>query len=56
MALEEEQPERMLYLAVPQDTYRSFFNLELPRRLVERYQVKLIVYDPIKKVIVTWKS
>ena len=55
MALEEEQPERILYLAVPQDTYRSFFNLELPRLLVERYQVKLIIYDPVKKVIVTWK-
>ncbi len=24
------------------------------RRLVERYQVKLIIYDPVKKVIVTW--
>lgn len=56
MALEEEQPERMLYLAIPQDTYRSFFSLELPRRLVERYQIKLIIYDPVKKVIVTWKS
>ncbi|NJM71747.1 MAG: hypothetical protein HC862_16955 [Scytonema sp. RU_4_4] len=30
LALEEEQPERLLYLAVPLDTYRSFFNLELP--------------------------
>ncbi|NJM19071.1 MAG: fatty-acid oxidation protein subunit alpha [Richelia sp. RM2_1_2] len=56
MALEEEQPERILYLAIPFDTYRSFFSLELPRLLIERYQVKLIIYDPIKQVIVTWKS
>ncbi|WP_322745513.1 element excision factor XisH family protein [Plectonema radiosum] len=56
MALEEEQPERILYLAIPFDTYRSFFSLELPRLLIERYQVKLIIYDPIKKVIVKWKS
>lgn len=55
VALQEEQPERILYLAVPQDTYRSFFNLELPRILVERYQINLIVYDPKKQVIVTWK-
>lgn len=55
VALQEEQPGRILYLAVPQDTYRSFFNLELPRILVERYQINLIVYDPEEKVIVTWK-
>lgn len=55
VALQEEQPGRILYLAIPQDTYRSFFNLELPRILVERYQVNLIVYDPKKQVIVTWK-
>lgn len=54
VALQEEQPGRILYLAVPQDTYRSFFNLELPRILVERYQVNLIVYDPEKQVIMTW--
>ena len=27
VALQEEQPERILYLVVPQDTYRSFFSL-----------------------------
>ncbi|MEH2006566.1 XisH family protein [Nostoc sp.] len=31
LALEEKQPHRVLYLAVPFDTYRSFFTLELPR-------------------------
>lgn len=56
VALQEQQPGRILYLAVPQDTYRSFFNLELPRILVERYKVNLIVYDPEQQVIVTWKS
>lgn len=56
VALQEQQPGRILYLAVPQDTYRSFFNLELPRILVERYKVNLIVYDPEQQIIVTWKS
>ncbi|ACC79297.1 hypothetical protein Npun_R0526 [Nostoc punctiforme PCC 73102] len=46
LALEEEQPERLLSLAVPLDTYRSFFTLELPRLLIQRYQVGLIVFDP----------
>ena len=55
VALQEQQPDRILYLAVPQDIYRSFFNLELPRILIERYQINLIVYDPEEEVIVTWK-
>ncbi|MBX2866122.1 MAG: XisH family protein [Leptolyngbyaceae cyanobacterium MAG.088] len=55
LALEEEQPHRTLYLAVPQDTHRTFFSLELTRRLVARYKVSLIVYDPEEEVIVQWQ-
>ncbi len=56
LALEEEQPDRTLYLAIPLDADRSFFSLELPRRLVERYQVKLIVYEPEEEEIVRWQK
>jgi hypothetical protein len=56
LALEEEQPDRMLYLAIPIDAEREFFRLELPRRLVERYQVRLLIYDPEAKVIVKWQT
>jgi hypothetical protein len=55
-ALEEEQPDRVLYLAIPLDAYRSFFTLELPRRLVERYRVNLIVYEPEEEEIVRWQK
>ncbi|WP_373525341.1 XisH family protein [Nostoc sp.] len=56
LALEEEQPERLLYLAVPLDTYRSFFTLELPRLLIQRYQVRLIVFDPEEEAIIKWQK
>ncbi|MDZ8189843.1 MAG: XisH family protein [Nostoc sp. ChiSLP02] len=56
LALEEEQPERLLYLAVPFDTYRSFFTLELPRLLIQRYQVRLIIFDPEQETIVKWQK
>lgn len=52
LALEEEQPERLLYLAVPFDTYRSFFTLELPRLLIQRYQVRLIIFSPEEEAII----
>ncbi|MGQ4649240.1 element excision factor XisH family protein [Lyngbya aestuarii] len=56
LALEQTQPDRLLYLAIPVDAYDSFFTLELPRLLIERYQVHLIVYEPAAEVIVLWKK
>lgn len=56
LALEEEQPNRVLYLAIPIDAEREFFRLELPRRLIERYQVRLMIYDPEEEVIVKWQT
>ncbi|NJO52721.1 MAG: fatty-acid oxidation protein subunit alpha [Leptolyngbyaceae cyanobacterium RM2_2_4] len=56
LALEEVQPDRLLYLAIPADAYRDFFTLELPRLLVQRYQVRLIVYDPEEEVITQWQA
>ena len=56
LALEEEQPDRILYLAIPFDAYRSFFTLELPRRLVERYRVNLIIYEPESEAIFRWQK
>ncbi|MBW4511114.1 MAG: XisH family protein [Scytonematopsis contorta HA4267-MV1] len=56
LAMEEEQPDRLLYLAIPSDIYRSFFTLELPRLLIQRYQVRLIVFDPEEEAIVKWQK
>ena len=56
LALEEEQPDCILYLAIPLDAERSFFTLELPRRLVEKYGVNLIVYEPEEEAIVKWQK
>lgn len=56
LALEQTQPDRLLYLAIPVDAYDSFFTLELPQLLIQRYQVHLIVYEPAEEVIVLWKK
>ncbi len=53
--LEETQSERELYLAVPNDTYISFFQTRLAKIAVEKYNIKIIVYDPIGEVIVKWQ-
>ncbi|MEL7313460.1 MAG: XisH family protein [Cyanobacteria bacterium J06559_3] len=56
LTLEQVEADRLLYLAVPADTYRDFFTLELPRLLIQRYQVRLIVYDPEEEVITQWQT
>lgn len=55
VALEEQQPDRVLYLAVPQGAYKAFFNLPFVETVIERFQLSLLVYDPNNEVILTWK-
>ena len=56
VALEEQQSERILYLAVPIGAYRKFFVLPFVQTIIKRFQIKLIVYDPVGEVILEWKS
>lgn len=55
LALEEQDPQRILYLAVPEDTYYTFFTLQFIQGVTKRYQLKLIIYDPQKELIVRWE-
>ncbi|WP_339381107.1 element excision factor XisH family protein [Brasilonema sp. UFV-L1] len=55
-ALRRREPERILYLAVPMTTYKTFFQLDFPKAMVEENQVKIIVYDVEREVIVEWKN
>ncbi len=54
LALESVEPERTLYLAVPLDTYQTFFQNEFTQTAIQRYQVLLVVYEPTNEVIVQW--
>ncbi|WP_338421243.1 XisH family protein [Nostoc parmelioides] len=56
VALEEQEPERVLYLAVPLGIYNAFFQLQFIKTVVERYKLKIMIYDPIQEVIVAWKN
>ncbi|AKG24122.1 XisH family protein [Calothrix sp. 336/3] len=56
IALDINEPERMLYLAVPLGTYNSFFSLQFIQTVIQRSQLKLIIYDTANEVIVEWKN
>jgi hypothetical protein len=53
-ALEEVDPQRKLYLAVPESIYKSFFQRRFTRSVIERTQINLLVYDEKQEVIVQW--
>jgi len=54
VALEEQQPDRQLFLAVPLVAFRDFFNLPFVQNVVARFTLKLLIYEPIEEVIVEW--
>ena len=55
IALEvSSEPDRVLYLAVPTDTYQMFLRFEPAKTVVQRYEVRLITYNPTEEVIDQW--
>jgi hypothetical protein len=56
LALQMSESDRILYLAVPIDTFESFFQEKFTQEAVNLYQVKLIIYDPVKEVVVEWRN
>jgi XisH protein len=49
-----DEPERVLYLAIPTDTYQMFLRFEPAKTVIERYEVRLIVYDSNCEAIDQW--
>lgn len=50
----EKEPERLLYLAIPIDVNLEIMKIEYYTKLIEKYKLKIIVYDPTKEVIAKW--
>lgn len=53
-ALEIEEPDRELYLAVPLDTYDEFFKQLFVQELIQRYTIKLVIYQPETEELIKW--
>ena len=52
--LEMLDPTRVLYLAVPEKTWSTFFQEIVIQKAIERIEAKIIVYNPFKEKIVQW--
>jgi len=50
------EPDRVLYLAVPLETFASFFQERFIQEAIKLYQLRLVVYDPEKEVVTEWRD
>lgn len=54
VALQSLEPDRTLYLAVPESVYEALFAEILIQDLLRQYPLKLIIYIPSKEEINLW--
>ncbi len=50
------EKDRLLYLAIPENTYYSFFQETLTMRMIEKFQIRLLVFGVESTEIVLWKK
>ena len=53
--LAEVQPDRILYLAVPQRAFESIFSERFGQLILERRQLRLIVFEEQVGRIIQWQ-
>ena len=53
-ALDKIEPDRLLYLAVRLPVYETFFQRKFIVSAVEKYQLRLMIYDVEQEVISQW--
>ncbi len=54
IALEQEDADRLLYLAAPLDVYKRFFKHPFIRTVVQRNQIPLLIYDTEQQETIQW--
>lgn len=56
LLLEEQEPDRIPFLAMPKDAYEDLIREPIIQTFLSRHQVNLIVFDTQKPVILLWKK
>ena len=53
-ALDQIDPGRRLYLAVRRPVYETFFQRKFIVSSIQRYRIRLVIYDVEKEVLTQW--
>jgi XisH protein len=56
LLLEEQEPSRIPYLAMPKDAYDDLIREPIIQTFLDRHNVKLIIFDVQNPIIHAWKS
>ena len=56
LGMEEFEPDRILYLAVPHKVFKEYFHHSFVEKAVKRYKLKLLIYEPDTYNIIKWKK
>lgn len=56
VALEVVEPDRQLFLGIPDDAWEDFFQEPIIQKSLERIQAKVVVYSVATETIVSWKN
>lgn len=54
VALESVEPDRELYLAIPENIYLTFFQKPIVQKSINRIGVRLVIYEADEEKIVRW--
>lgn len=54
LILEDEDPERILFLAVSDRIFNEFFSEEIGQRVLRKKNLRVIVFDPVTEEVVQW--
>ena len=55
LGIEDFEPDRMLFLAVPSKIYEKYFSLSFVQKAVKRFKIKLLIFDDETQIIIQWK-
>lgn len=53
-ALEEQEPDRQLFLAISQEIYIKHFQKPIFQLVIQRNKINLLVYEPSQETILQW--
>lgn len=54
LGLEEQEPERTIFLAIPEKIYQRIQKIPILLKALDKFDVKIILFDPSSETIIQW--
>lgn len=55
LGLEEQEPDRLIFLAMPDKIHQKIQKIPILVKALNRYNVKIIIFEPTSETIKEWK-